>query len=215
MFYTVYKITNLVDGKVYIGKHQTEQLKDGYMGSGKYLQHAIKKHGLENFKKEILYQFDNEEEMNHIEAELVTEEFCKRDDTYNICIGGKGGWSYINSNRNFSEHNMKLAKNRDYSKTDLSFVTDEWRKNKSDTVKKLHKKGIYHNFSFLDRNHTEKAKKKIGQANSKLQKGSKNSQYGTIWITNEKDSTKIKKDDMIPEGWRRGRIFNNGRKPRL
>lgn len=42
--------------------------------------------------------FDTEEEMNTKEAELVTEEFCLREDTYNICVGGKGGFSHINKN---------------------------------------------------------------------------------------------------------------------
>jgi hypothetical protein len=68
------------------------------MGSGKHLQHAAEKYGIENFEKEILFQFDNNEEMNAKEAELVTEEFCLREDTYNLCPGGKGGWGYINNN---------------------------------------------------------------------------------------------------------------------
>lgn len=98
MFYTIYQITNMIDGKVYIGKHQTKDLADNYMGSGKHLKRALAKHGIENFKKEILFQFDNEAEMNTKEAELVTEEFCLREDTYNLCPGGKGGFGYINNN---------------------------------------------------------------------------------------------------------------------
>lgn len=97
MHYTIYKITNLINGKIYIGKHQTEDLNDGYMGSGKRLALAIEKHGIKNFKKEILFQFDNEDDMNAKEAELVTEEFVKENTNYNLCPGGHGGWGYINS----------------------------------------------------------------------------------------------------------------------
>ena len=98
MFYTIYKITNKINGKIYIGKHQTKDLNDGYMGSGKNLRRAISKYGIENFEKEILFQFDTEHKMNSKEAELVTEEFCLREDTYNLCPGGQGGWGYINHN---------------------------------------------------------------------------------------------------------------------
>lgn len=89
MFYTIYKITNKANGKIYIGKHQTQDLNDGYMGSGKHLKRAIAKYGLGSFTKEILHIFDNEAEMNAKEAELVTEEFVDRESTYNICVGGK------------------------------------------------------------------------------------------------------------------------------
>ena len=68
MFYTVYRITNKLNGKFYVGKHQTSDLDDGYMGSGKLIRQAISKYGLENFHKEILFVFDNEEEMNAKEA---------------------------------------------------------------------------------------------------------------------------------------------------
>jgi len=97
MIYTIYKITNIINNKIYVGKHQTNDLNDDYMGSGKRLKQAINKYGIENFKKEILFIFYTEEEMNRKEAEIVTEEFCLRNDTYNICVGGKGGFSYINT----------------------------------------------------------------------------------------------------------------------
>ena len=94
MYYTIYKTTNVINGKYYIGKHQTKNLNDSYMGSGKLLKQAIKKYGTENFIKEILYVFETEEEMNAKEKELVILE----ETSYNLCIGGHGGFSYINSN---------------------------------------------------------------------------------------------------------------------
>ena len=73
MKYTIYQITNLINKKIYIGKHQTQNINDNYFGSGIALLKAIAKHGKENFVKEILFVFDTEEEMNNKEKELITE----------------------------------------------------------------------------------------------------------------------------------------------
>ena len=52
-YYMVYKTTNLVNNKYYIGVHATNDLNDGYFGSGKNLKQAIKKYGKEHFKRDI------------------------------------------------------------------------------------------------------------------------------------------------------------------
>lgn len=109
MYYTVYLITNKKNGRWYIGKHQTKDLDDGYMGSGKLIIAAIEKYGLEQFEKKILYVFETEEEMNDKEKELVTEEFCKSDVSYNLCPGGHGGFGYIRSHPKFKEWQLKAA----------------------------------------------------------------------------------------------------------
>lgn len=92
MFYTIYKVTNKINNKFYIGMHQTENLNDAYMGSGKLIRQAIQKYGVVNFTKEILHIFDNEEDMKNKEKELVIIS----EKSYNLCEGGKGGFSYLN-----------------------------------------------------------------------------------------------------------------------
>lgn len=97
ILYTVYKITNNVNGKIYIGSHKTRDIDDSYMGSGKLLKYAFKKYGIENFTKEIMYVFDNPDEMYKKEAELVDTDFIKESTNYNLKIGGFGGFDYVNS----------------------------------------------------------------------------------------------------------------------
>lgn len=91
MYYLIYQITNKLNGKIYIGKHKTEDKNDDYMGSGKYLKASQNLHGIENFEKKILFECASEEEMDKKEAEIVNEEFVAREDTYNITLGGSGG----------------------------------------------------------------------------------------------------------------------------
>jgi group I intron endonuclease len=89
----VYETRCLVNGKNYVGVHrQDEDGFDGYLGSGRALRRAIKKHGAENFVRRTLEEFSVEAEAYAREAEIVTEEFCKRRDTYNVKPGGFGGW---------------------------------------------------------------------------------------------------------------------------
>lgn len=106
MKYIVYKTTCQVNGKCYIGKHQTENpdIFDGYLGNSIWVNRtdrlknpefpfhfAVKKYGIENFKRETLFVFDTAEEAFTKEAELVNEDFIKKDDNYNVVLGGKGG----------------------------------------------------------------------------------------------------------------------------
>jgi hypothetical protein len=79
-YHTVYKTTNLLNGKYYIGKHSTNHVNDEYLGSGKYLWSSINKYGIDNFRKKVLYIFFNEQEA--FEREVYLLKVCKSDPKY-------------------------------------------------------------------------------------------------------------------------------------
>lgn len=89
-YYILYKTTCLINNKIYIGVHSTNNLNDGYYGSGKKLKADISKYGKHNFKREILKYFNTSEEMYLAEKEIVTLDFIKSNDNYNSTIGGSG-----------------------------------------------------------------------------------------------------------------------------
>ena len=70
-YFGIYRITNLLNGKMYIGQHTTSDLEDGYMGSGLLLKRAIRKYGLKNFRKEWLMFCEDAEELNYMERVFV------------------------------------------------------------------------------------------------------------------------------------------------
>ena len=107
MKFIVYCTTCKINGKIYIGVHKTENpnVFDGYIGNGLKIgyniknpktafQHAVKKYGYSNFVRNTLFIFDNEEEAYLKEKEIVTLEFIRQKDNYNINVGGK--LPYIN-----------------------------------------------------------------------------------------------------------------------
>jgi hypothetical protein len=216
MFYTIYKITNNINNKYYIGKHQTNDLNDGYFGSGKLIRRAIVKHGLDNFSKEILFVFDNEEEMNSKEAELVVVS----EETYNLCEGGKGGFGHINrtglNNKNQQENRSRKKRRNSLKKF---YSIDENKKQRSKISIQMHELGLLNNSYFgsrgkddelaIEKSRSFESIKKRKETFSviKHQQGSKNSQFGTMWITNGSENKRIKKTDDIPNGWNRGRTY--------
>jgi len=221
MFYIIYKVTNILNSKIYIGVHQTLDINDDYMGSGKHLKRAQKKYGIENFKKEILFQCTSLTEMYNMESYIVNEKFVSRKDTYNLKTGGNGGFHYINQNKlNVYGYNGKHINSIEGAKTGrkkfLSLLQDEtyynnFTKNVSDGVKLYFKNGGQN--GFYGKHHNDETKKKIGTINSKHQKGQGNSQYGKIWIYNLelKNSFRILKHELskyINLGYQKGRIID-------
>ena len=210
MFYTIYKITNKINGKFYIGMHKTLNLDDGYMGSGKLIKRAIQKHGIKNFTKVILHIFDNEEDMKNKEKELVVI----NEMSYNLCDGGHGGFGYINKN-NLSKINRLSFKSEQKRKKSLSIyksnqLLNDEEKIKMKNISYLGRQAIkikFPNGVWKNKIHSNETKQKM--KNHKHQTGEKNSQYGTCWITNDQENKKIKKEELekfIELGYYQGRL---------
>ena len=90
-FNYVYKTTNLINNKFYYGIHSTNDLEDGYIGSGTLLKKAIKKYGKNNFVKEILIFYNTREEALFAERLIITEHDLNNEMCYNMKNGGEGG----------------------------------------------------------------------------------------------------------------------------
>lgn len=92
MEHYVYKTTNIINGRYYIGKRSCKHLSinDSYLGSGKLLLKAIKLYGKENFKKEILEYAKSSDEAYILEAKYITDEILLDPLCYNLKPGGTG-----------------------------------------------------------------------------------------------------------------------------
>lgn len=95
MIFTVYRVTNLANGKFYVGVHKTSDPNDTYMGSGRAIKAAIKKHGRQNFRKEVMFVFETSLEAYAKEVEL-TADFAQVSN-YNMRRGGVGGFTRENA----------------------------------------------------------------------------------------------------------------------
>ena len=125
--YTVYKIVNMINKKIYIGVHKTSNPNDNYMGSSKLVKNAIKKYGVNNFDKRILYITEHENLAYKLEKLLVTKEFISRKDTYNLKLGGIGG----RMSQSFSIKERQLKSEFLKNNNPAFHFTDSWRINQS------------------------------------------------------------------------------------
>ncbi|QPI13938.1 homing endonuclease [Serratia phage 4S] len=139
----VYRTTNLLNNKIYIGVHNNSE--DNYLGSGNLILQAISKYGKENFNREILFEYEDIKDAYAKEAEIVDEEFLKRKDVYNLVLGGLGGVLKHNKGKPLSEERkekirqgvIKRGARRVYGKASEGSKEALRRANKARTHKKL------------------------------------------------------------------------------
>ena len=157
--YIVFITTNMVNNKEYTGAHSTTDLEnDTYLGSGKLLKLAVKKYGKDKFIREILYEYDNAEQAYAKEKELVTKEYVDRQDTYNLKVGGEGGFDYLNNNPT-----MIAKRKKGIRKSVKEGRHIGWKQRWADgTI--TGKSGIEN--GFYGKNHSDKTRRKIKENNA-------------------------------------------------
>lgn len=158
----IYKTTNLINNKIYIGKHISEKASKTYKGSGKILKQAFKKYGKENFLCEVIATASTEDELNTLEACWI-EQYNSRDPKigYNIVAGGLGTSGY----RHTEEAKQKMSKAKTGRK-----LTEDWKRHVSEaqqgrfvseeTREKLRQAN-------LGRKHTDETKEKLREAHKR------------------------------------------------
>lgn len=214
MFFYIYQITNLVNGKIYVGKHKSDKHPDenGYYGSGKQILMAIKKYGIENFKKEVIYFCSSMEEMSNKEEKIVTKEFIKRKDTYNMHKGGSGGWEHINLNpskrKEVNAQSSKRVKELKLGGTQ-HWSNETWKKVRSTSWSELIKLGKFNPDTWA--NLTEEAKQARRENISTKVTGKNNGSYGTKIYIDEAYIGKLPPSNVLnkqryklgeqPKGW--------------
>lgn len=214
----IYLTTNLINNKKYIGKHYGE-LNDDYLGSGNLIKLAINKYGKHNFKKEILFISNNEQENSEKEKEFIKVFNAVKDKNfYNIHEGGKGGnttagWtekqkkiysqkmSKKNSgsgNPRYGVHLTEETKNKIRNNRNTDYMKTQEYRDKMSIAVSGEKNGMY------GKKHTEQSKKLMSEHSKGKTAGEKNGMYG------KKGDKALngKKVHMYDESWNLLQVFN-------
>ena len=211
-FHYIYKITRNDSTKYYLGMHSTDNLEDGYFGSGKRLWYSINKYGKENHTKEILEFCNSREQLRIREKEVIGELYRLDENCMNLQPGGGGGFCSEEQQRSFSlAGNEGLRKKLAEDSSFREFVSLTHR----ELSLKAHQEGRMKPWSDAARtiackaaqSPEARAKRIQSFRENNHQQGEKNSQFGKQWIYNDslKICKRINKDELIPDGWNKGR----------
>lgn len=205
-YHFIYKTTCKLTNRYYIGMHSTDILEDGYLGSGDRLRYSIRKYGKENHQREILEFCDSREELKKREEEIVTLNEIAKEECMNLALGVQGGKIWTDDKQDKIKEGASIYQKEKW-KNDSEYrekISNVLREN----MKRNHQESKIKYDTFKDKKHSEESKQKMSEK-AKERKGSKNSQYGTCWVTNGTENKKIKKEDL--ELWE-SKGFTKGRK---
>lgn len=231
--YYIYRITNKVNNKTYIGQHKYKKLNDRYMGSGILLAKAKRKYGFENFEKEILYsRIQYKETADAMERFAIAKERALGKAEYNIADGGQGGdlrkgktpWNKCKHHSEETKRKISEAKKGKTAWNKGKPMSEEQKKNISETLKgnMAWNKGKHHSEEAKmkmsearkgkpawnkGKHCSDETKRKISESkkgNTSWKKGLKLGSNGTHWYNNGEINIKAKE---CPDGFVKGRLY--------
>lgn len=217
-YHYIYRITRTDgSGKYYIGMHSTDDLDDGYFGSGSLLSRSIKKHGKEKHTKEILEHLPTREALKLREKVLVNEELLDDKKCMNLKLGGEGGFDHLNTPKMLWQKNEASRKGN--QALQLKFQNPEFR----EAWGKRASEGLHIQYASgrkptgwskeaSERSNSPEANAKRRISMIGKQDGERNSQFGTCWVTNG-IPLKIKKQNLeayLNNGYVQGRKWSQG-----
>lgn len=201
IIFIVYKTTNMINGNIYIGIHkQIGSEFDGYLGSGLLLRRAVEKYGVDKFERETLYEYDSLDKCRKMEREIVNKDFCMREDTYNISIGGTGGNTLIGYDEEYRK--MIIEKRRQsFMKTLQSRPPEVKEYYRLKMVEQMKRVRIQPNNK--GRVYSEEIRERIKNRIRDVQ---------SSWYTNGIETILFREGSTIPDGYYKGRTLKDEHK---
>lgn len=209
-YHYIYKTTCTITGKFYVGMHSTDNLEDGYLGSGKILGYSRRKYGDENHVREILEMLPSREALKAREKEIVNEELLADPLNINLKYGGDGGGRLWNEQHAKKFHfagwqaMMKIVNSSEEIKQRRAVKF-------SKTFKKNHASGNHEKSSaqhWIGRKHSEETKQKLRKSKNA---GEANGNFGkrNALINNGEMNKRVPLDQLESYlfcGWKKGMI---------
>lgn len=210
----IYKITNNTNGKIYIGKDESN--RPNYLGSGKLIKRAITKYGIENFTKEIIEECDDSKILQEREKFWIKEHQSQNLETgYNISPGGDGGDTISNhtNKKEIIEKISKALKGRIFSEEHKKKLRENHNSKNPEVGRKISQK-------LKGRIFSEEHKEKLRQANLGKKRSPESidknrvAMKGRTWVNNPitGEELRVCKNNPIPEGFEVGRGENYAEK---
>lgn len=203
----IYKITNLVNGKIYVGKDHTNN--PDYYGSGKLIRRAIKKYGKEAFVKEVIEELEDPKLLQDREKYWI-KEYNSQDLRlgYNISPGGDGGDTLSNNpdKKDIISRISNTLKGRVFSEEHKDKLKANHNSKNPEVAKKISQK-------LKGRVRSEEHKEKIKQANLGKKRSKESVEKNRAAMRNSKwvydpvtgEQKRIPESESNPNGWLPGR----------